>query len=1609
MLKKIVLFLAFIVLSCSKDAVETTPVAVTKFQVTVSTQDDSKGTVSTTGGSFEAGSDITITATPKDGFQFTGWTGGASGDTNPLTVKVSEDANITATFAVIKYTLKVNVIGNGKVIQKTTKSSRATGTTTDEYSTGDVVQLSAAADDGWLFYTWSGASTDTIDQIDVTIDESKTITATFEEKIINIVDPNIGDVLNNGFQAVGKWRIRRPREESFENRPSSNNALQCEVSEVVFRIDGTFTLTFNTQTIINGIYNAQKSTGEAYNVFLTVGNTNFGVLEDLTVSSSYIKFIFKSPQCATPKPVEGDKDKSYVESEDPNTNTPTNNAECRVATSLVDGPQTQTVTQTNAIKIVSYSFSTTCTDSLSASVSGLPPGVTMNFNSNKAIISGTPSAASSGTYNYAITTRSSSASTTIAGVIIVNERCYLSGILASGPQSQVVSQTSAISTVTYTFNSCGNVLSGSATGLPPGVTMNFSNNQAVLSGVPTNNAVGNFNYVITVNDTSTSTSVRGSISVNPLCLVSGSLTSGPQSQNVTQTSAISAVTYTFSSACKKTLSASASGLPSGVTLAFSNNQAIISGTTLTDTATGTYNYTISVQDSSNVSITVTGIIIVTDLPNCFINGTLSNGPSSQTVTQTNAINAVTYSFNNCNDPLIANANGLPPGVTMSFNALFNQAVISGTPTTAATDGVYNYSIIVNDSSQTFTVSGVINVIACKVSGMLSTGAQTQTATQSTAISPITYTFSSSCGKTLNATATGLPTGVTMNFDSTQNQAIISGTPTVAANMGTYNYGITVSDGSTSTTISGAINVIGCKVSGMLSTTSAGAQTQTATQSSAISPITYTFSSSCGKTLTHTLSGNLPTGVTSSFANNQFVISGTPTVAAAMGTYNYGVTVSDGSTSTTISGTINLIGCKVSGMLSTTSAGAQTQTATQSSAISPITYTFSSNCGKTLTHTLSGNLPAGVTSNFANNQFVISGTPTVASAMGIYNYDITVSDGSTSTTISGTINLISCKVSGMLSPSSAGAQTQTATQSTAISTVTYIFSSNCGKPLNATATGLPTGVTMNFDSTQNQAVISGTPTVAAAMGTYNYGITVSDGSTSTTISGTINVVACKVSGMLSTTSTGAQTQTATQSTAISTVTYAFSSNCRKPLIAIAIGLPTGIAMNFDSTQNQAVISGTPTAAASGTYNYGITVSDGSTSTIISGAIIVNPPCKISGMLSAGSAGAQTQTVTQSNAIKAISYNFSSTNCGKPLNATVTGLPPGLTMYFNPMFNEAHISGAPTAAATMGTYIYGITVSYGSTSTTVSGTINVIACKVSGMLSAGAQTQTATQSSAISPITYTFSSSCGRSLNATATGLPTGVTMSFDTTQNQAVISGTPTTAAAMGTYNYGITVNDGRGVSTTISGTINVIACKVSGMLSAGAQTQTVKQGGVTISPITYTFSSNCGKPLNALVTGLPTWANMSFDTTQNQAVISGKPTIDAALGTYNYGITVSDGSTSTTISGTIIVNPLCKMLGTVDNGPQTQTVKQNTAISIVRYRFTSDCGNRSLTATDSGLPPGVTMSFLDASSAFKEDITARIDGTPTATGTYDYIITVNVPIAPTLTITSTVTGTIVVN
>ena len=120
--------------------------------------------------SYLSGSSVTLTATPAAGFVFSGWSGGATGATNPLSVTMTANQSITATFTATTYTLTVTTAGSGTV----TKNPNATS-----YASGTSVVLTAAPAAGFVFSGWSGGATGTINPLTVTMTANKSIKATF--------------------------------------------------------------------------------------------------------------------------------------------------------------------------------------------------------------------------------------------------------------------------------------------------------------------------------------------------------------------------------------------------------------------------------------------------------------------------------------------------------------------------------------------------------------------------------------------------------------------------------------------------------------------------------------------------------------------------------------------------------------------------------------------------------------------------------------------------------------------------------------------------------------------------------------------------------------------------------------------------------------------------------------------------------------------------------------------------------------------------------------------------------------------------------------------------------------------------------------------------------------------------------------------------------------------------------------------------------------------------------------------------------------------------------------------------------------------------------------
>jgi len=115
---------------------------------------------------------VTVTATPKSCYTFTGWSGAATGTTNPITITMNEDKALRANFQQSQYTLTTNTYPavGGTVSRSPNQTS---------YTCGANVTVTAVEVAGYTFTGWSGASTSTNASVTITMDENKTLTANF--------------------------------------------------------------------------------------------------------------------------------------------------------------------------------------------------------------------------------------------------------------------------------------------------------------------------------------------------------------------------------------------------------------------------------------------------------------------------------------------------------------------------------------------------------------------------------------------------------------------------------------------------------------------------------------------------------------------------------------------------------------------------------------------------------------------------------------------------------------------------------------------------------------------------------------------------------------------------------------------------------------------------------------------------------------------------------------------------------------------------------------------------------------------------------------------------------------------------------------------------------------------------------------------------------------------------------------------------------------------------------------------------------------------------------------------------------------------------------------
>jgi uncharacterized repeat protein (TIGR02543 family) len=111
-----------------------------------------------------------LTASASVGWSFAGWSGDASGTANPITVNMTGNKTVTATFTQNVYTLTVNIVGSGSVTRNNTGPN---------YHYGDAVRLMAIPSVGWSYDNWSGDLSGSVNPATLVIARDMSVTAYF--------------------------------------------------------------------------------------------------------------------------------------------------------------------------------------------------------------------------------------------------------------------------------------------------------------------------------------------------------------------------------------------------------------------------------------------------------------------------------------------------------------------------------------------------------------------------------------------------------------------------------------------------------------------------------------------------------------------------------------------------------------------------------------------------------------------------------------------------------------------------------------------------------------------------------------------------------------------------------------------------------------------------------------------------------------------------------------------------------------------------------------------------------------------------------------------------------------------------------------------------------------------------------------------------------------------------------------------------------------------------------------------------------------------------------------------------------------------------------------
>jgi uncharacterized membrane protein len=879
------------------------------------------------------------------------------------------------------------------------------------------------------------------------------------------------------------------------------------------------------------------------------------------------------------------------------------------------------------------------------------------------------------------------------------------------------------------------------------------------------------------------------------------LTANPASLTIVQGSEeTSTITITPSNGFSGNVTLSASGLPSGVTAAFSPSSAT-SSSTLTvraseTAATGTVTVTITGKSGTLTNTTVLSLTV--NSPPSF---SLSASPSAVAVTLGSS-GTSTISItpaNGFSGNVTLSAAGLPSGVTAAFspNPATSSSTLTLTASTTAAAGTATVTITGTSGGLTETIALSLTVSPAPSYTLSASPANVSVVRGSQGTSTVSITPANGFSGSVSLSAAGLPSGVTAAFSP--NPATSSSTLTLTA-------GATAATGTATVTITGTsgslteTTTLGLKVTRAPSyTLSASPASVSIVQGSqGTSTISITPANGFSGSVSLSAAG-LPSGVTAAFSPNPATSSSTLTMTAS-------TTAATGTVTVTITGT----------------SGSLTETTTLNLKVTPApSYSLSANPASvsvvrggqgtstisiTPANGFSGNvslsaagLPSGVTAAFSPNPATSSSTLTLTAsttaATGTATVTITGTSGSLTETT--TLNLtVTPAPSYTLSASPASVSVVRGGQGTSTISITPAngFSGN----VSLSVAGLPSGVTAAFspNPATSSSTLTLTASATAATGTATVTITGTSGSLTRTTALSLTVTPAP-SYTLAASPASVSIVQGSQGTSTVSITPAngFSGN----VSLSAAGLPSGVTAAF--SPNPATSSSTLTltasaTAATGTATVTITGTSGTltgTTTLslsVSGTpnfALSTSPASVSIMR--GRQGTSTISITPANGFSG-NVTFSA-----------AGLPSGVTAAFtpNPATSSSTLTLTASATAATGTATVTITGTSGGLTRTTTLSLSVNGTPSFTLSTSPASVSIVQGSQGTSTISITPANGFSGSVTLSAVGWPSGVTAAFS--PNPATSSSTLTLMAS----------------ATAATGTVTVTIEGTSGSMTATAK------------------------------------------------------------------------------------------------------------------------------------------------------------------------------------------------